>query len=68
MTRRVFLGSRVVLPGQNQPQPATIVVDSATGKITDVQRRLCARNEFPAVEDIDWIDAGDSVIIPGIVE
>ena len=65
---RVFAGERVLLPGHDQPQPATIVVDAATGKITDVRRQACTRQDFPDVRDSDFVDAKDGVIIPGVVE
>ena len=66
---RVFTGSKVLLPGSDQPQPATIVVDPATGKITDVRRYYSpTRSDFPDVQETDWIDAAANVILPGIVE
>ena len=65
---RVFTGSQVLLPGQDHPQPATIVVDPATGKITDVHSHLSNRSDFPDVQETDWIDAAANVILPGIVE
>ncbi|PSS34127.1 hypothetical protein PHLCEN_2v1837 [Hermanssonia centrifuga] len=66
--QRIFTGNNVLLPGAKQPQPATIVVDTVTGKIIDVKDGLSARDEFPVVQDSDWIDAGDKFILPGLVD
>ena len=66
--RRVFTGQNVVLPGQDQPTPATIVVDGLTGKITDITDVHAARHEFPDVPESHWVDAGRKVILPGLVE
>lgn len=63
--QRVFTGSNVLLAGQASPQPATIIMDVATGKITDIQPGRRASEEFRAT---DWIDAGDKLILPGLVE
>ncbi|CCL99726.1 uncharacterized protein FIBRA_01748 [Fibroporia radiculosa] len=57
----VFQGSKVLIDGEIQP--ATIVVDTSTGKILQVNDGLPA-----AVDDIDWVDAGDNLILPGLVD
>jgi len=66
--QRIFTGDNVILPGLTHPQPATIVVDVATGKITDVQPRHCARHIFATASDSDWVDAGSKLILPGLVD
>lgn len=66
--QRVFTGSNVLLAGQTNPQPATIVVDITTGKITDIQSGRRARQDFPATEVTHWLDAGERLILPGLVE
>ena len=63
--QRAFTGNYVVLPGADQPTAATIVVDTQTGKIIDVQSGRRAAHELP---DVELIDAGDRVILPGLVE
>lgn len=62
----IFTGRNVLLPGCDDPKPATIIVDIATGKITDIQDAYLDRIQFPA--DVTWIDAGDKYILPGLVE
>lgn len=65
---RVFTGTNVLLDSDDQPRPATIVVDVKTGKITDVRSGTGHRAAFPDVSDADWIDAGDNLVLPGLVE
>ena len=64
---RVYTGRNVVL-SNSPPQPATVIADAATGKITDILHKYSARSDFPDVGDNDWIDAGDKYILPGLVE
>ena len=66
-TRRIFTGRNVVL-ADGQPRPATLIVDAASGKITDVLPHASARTDFADVGDAGWVDAGDHYILPGIVE
>lgn len=67
---KVFTGRKVLLPGEEQPQPATIIVDTLTGKITDVLTRHATPRDLPeaGVAESDWTDAGDDVVLPGLVE
>ena len=65
--KRVFTGRNVVL-SDGQPQPATVIVDAAAGRIVDILGTASARSDFPDIGDADWIDAGDKYILPGIVE
>jgi allantoinase len=64
----VFTGRNVVLPGCDYPQPATITVDTETGKITDIQDGYLSRSDFPTDQDATRIDAGCNYILPGLVE
>ena len=64
-TKRAFTGDRVVLPGGDQPTAATIVVDIQTGKITDVYH---GRRSADELQGVHVIDAGDKIILPGLVE
>ncbi|KZT07861.1 allantoinase [Laetiporus sulphureus 93-53] len=66
VSRRIFRGNRVLL--DNRLQPATIAVDLTTGRITHVHRGAQDRQAFADVEDANWIDAGDRVILPGLVD
>ncbi|TFK75410.1 allantoinase [Pluteus cervinus] len=68
MSTIAFTGSNVLLPDSREPQPATVLVDSATGKITDV--RLGHRNVNPDLQEgsMTWVDAGDKYLLPGLVD
>lgn len=64
----VIVGDRVLLPAHSSPVPATIVIDD-TGKIVDVQSRRRSKEDFQQSTSIkSWIDAGDLVVLPGLVE
>ncbi|KAI0747201.1 allantoinase [Daedaleopsis nitida] len=67
-SRRVFTSRNVVRDGTRPPRPATVIADTATGKILDILDALPSRIDFPDVPDADWIDAGDKYILPGIVD
>jgi len=62
----VVTGSNDLLPGQNAPQPATITVNPSTGKITDIQLQVGQRPRDDI--DVQWIDADNKFILPGLVE
>jgi allantoinase len=65
----VCSASKVLLPGQDEPTAATIIVDKASGKIIEVRETLLNRDEghFNG-QSIEWIDTGDNVVLPGMVE
>lgn len=60
-------GSRVVLPGHEEPTPASIVIDKASGKIIQVIQGRTTPDDF-ASETAEWIDAGNNIVLPGLVE
>jgi hypothetical protein len=62
----VVTGRNVLLPGSDQPQPATITVDGSTGKITDIQT-VYTTQQSPGGETM-FVDAGDKFVLPGLVE
>jgi len=64
----VFTGRNVVLPGCDSPRPATIKVDTVTGKISHIQQGWLSPSDFPSDQDATWIDAGSNYILPGLVE
>jgi len=68
----VCSGQRVLLPETDIPQPATVIVDMLTGKITDVRLGKHSRSDLtlylPSNSEITWIDAGSKIILPGLVE
>ena len=65
----VCSASKVLLPGQDEPTAATIIVDKASGKIIEVREALLRRDggHFDG-QSVEWIDAGDNVVLPGLVE
>ncbi|PPQ63996.1 hypothetical protein CVT24_009425 [Panaeolus cyanescens] len=68
----VFSGNNVLLPGNDSLQKATIVVDTLSGKIIIIRPLLPTSleqlsNEF-APKTVQWVDAGDKLILPGLVE
>ncbi|KAI0074781.1 allantoinase [Panus rudis PR-1116 ss-1] len=65
---RIFTGRNVLLPGSSTPVPALIKVDKSTGRIVEVQRGAVDKSHYPNVQDEDWIDAGDSYLLPGQVD
>lgn len=64
----VFTSRNVVLPGCDNPQPATFKVDTLTGKILDVQHGYIERKDSARDKGVAWIDAGSNYILPGLVE
>ena len=68
----VCTGKGALLSDVDEPTPATIVINKVTGKITGIQRIYQSRTEFEATHPLAtiaaWVDAGDKIIIPGLVE
>lgn len=64
----VFTSDNVLLFGSDETKPATIVVDTVTGKIVRVNESRGQREEYPDVTDNHWFDAGRRMILPGLVE
>ncbi|OCH94586.1 allantoinase [Obba rivulosa] len=67
MSKRVFTAKQVLLDG-NDPVPATIIVDITSGRIVDIKPYICTRLEYADVDDTNWIDAGEKLILPGLVD
>lgn len=64
----VCTGRHVILPGEQAPKAATITIDLLTGRIVDVRQEHQFRDGHLGDDDISWIDAGNSIILPGLVE
>ncbi|KAG8922433.1 hypothetical protein FRC02_011859 [Tulasnella sp. 418] len=64
----VVTSSNVLLPGQDNPSPATIEVDLTTGKFSAVHNEKKNHSDYQNVSDTNWIDAGDLYILPGLVD
>jgi allantoinase len=72
MTKRyhVFTGNNVVVPGHDQPQPATVIVDLDHGKIDAVLpgKRTALGDDYDELE-IEWVEVDDKfLILPGLIE
>ncbi|KDN50635.1 hypothetical protein RSAG8_01133, partial [Rhizoctonia solani AG-8 WAC10335] len=64
---KVFTSSRVYFPNEGA-SPGTIEVDLSTGKITQIQRIKAERGDSNYEADAEWVDVGDKVIIPGLID
>lgn len=65
---RYFTSSRVFSAAAPDGAPATVEVDSASGRVKRIHAgHLLQRSELAdAVADEDWIDVGDRWILPGV--
>ena len=67
----IFISPKTILPGSSEPEPATIIVDDATGQITKVIRQLFNDEEIANIEDdVNEVIriSSDKVLLPGLVE
>lgn len=66
----VCSGPRVLLPESREPIPATIIIDKSSGKILQIHNRQITNSQELDLHhsSIEWIDAGDDVVLPGLVE
>ena len=63
----ICTGRNVLLPEENTLGPATIRIDVPSGKIVEITREF-QLNDAHNEHDILWIDAGDKLVLPGLVE
>jgi allantoinase len=68
-----FSGRRVLLPDTDSPRPATIIIDLSSGKILSVLPVRLSKNDLtphiaPDSHIATYVDAGDKVVLPGLVE
>lgn len=64
-------GRNVLYAGSAVPQPATITINTETGKITEIFPFYQTRDVHePGIDEdgITWVDAGDRIVLPGLVE
>ena len=64
----VCSAQRVLLPDSNEPTPATIVIDRHSGKIIQVRPGRLTLQEIQLDGNIEWIEAGNNIVLPGLVE
>lgn len=60
----IATSSRVLLPGNDELQPATLEID--LGKIVGVHQGHLHKDKFP--QHSQYTDFGDRVLLPGLVE
>lgn len=58
----------MLLPDLDQPTPATINIDISTGKIIEVLLKYVGGAVCNASGEPNFVDAGDKVVLPGLVE
>lgn len=64
----VITSSNVLLPDQEVCIPATVEVDTNTGKITKIHSKKSTRTDYPDLSEAEWIDDEDSYVFAGLVE
>ena len=64
----VCSAQRVLLPDNNEPTPATVVIDKHSGKIIQIRPGQLAHEELRLEGNIEWIEAGNNIVLPGLVE
>jgi hypothetical protein len=67
----IFISPKTILPGSSEPEPATVIVDDATGQITEVIRELLDDEEIAKLgDDVNELIRipSDKVLLPGLVE
>lgn len=72
----VFVSPLTTLPGFAEPQPATIIVDQATGKVLDVVQGELAQDEgslkleqYSSLKVDKFVKVPEGrVLLPGLVE
>lgn len=57
--KKAFRSSQVLLPGQSQPQAATVITNG--GQIVGI-------NDGSGDEDAEQVDCGDQILAPGIID
>jgi hypothetical protein len=67
----IFVSTQTILPGSSAPEPATIIVDDSTGRITEVIQKLLSDEEIleygREVNEVIRVPS-DKVLLPGLVE
>lgn len=68
----VLSSRQILLPDTDVPQPATLVINTLSGKIVNIRTGQESIDDLgphlPPETEITWIDAGNKVVLPGLVE
>ena len=66
----IVAGRKVLFDDNESPQPATLVINTSTGKIQEIRPIYTTKESatIPAEANARWVDAGDKLVISGLVE
>ncbi|PPQ67319.1 hypothetical protein CVT25_005903 [Psilocybe cyanescens] len=65
----VCTGSKVLLPGNDEPTQASIIINKTSGKIVEVrQGRHTPEDLGLGAHSVEWLEAGKNVVLPGLVD
>ncbi|KAL1677272.1 hypothetical protein EV122DRAFT_252652 [Schizophyllum commune] len=66
----IVAGRKVLFDDNESPQPATLVINTSTGKIQEIRPVYTTKESatIPAEANARWVDAGDRLVIPGLVD
>jgi hypothetical protein len=65
---RAYTGDNVLLPGNQAPCPATILISTKMGKIIAIHEERHVHADYPDIPVDCWIDTGDRYLLPGLIE
>ncbi|KAK9768377.1 Allantoinase [Basidiobolus ranarum] len=68
MSAIIFTGNRVLTDSKSKVEPATLHVDPWTGRIIKITKNHSTKADFPGIEDKNFVDAGDDLIMPGVID
>lgn len=72
MSLLVCSAKQVLLPDADAPQAATLIIDTLSGKIVDIRLGQHSKQDLtphlPPDSEIAWVDAGNNIVLPGLVE
>ncbi|KAI5889423.1 allantoinase [Schizophyllum commune H4-8] len=66
----IVAGRKVLFDDNESPRPATLVINTSTGKIQEIRPVYTSKESatIPAEANARWVDAGDKLVIPGLVD
>ncbi|KAH9965112.1 allantoinase [Lactifluus volemus] len=65
---RAYTGDNVLLPGNQAPCPATILISTKMGKIIAIHEERHVHADYPDIPVDCWIDTGDRYLLPGLID
>ncbi|KAM0754571.1 allantoinase [Meredithblackwellia eburnea MCA 4105] len=64
----VIASLNAFLPGNSEPQPATLQLDPETGKISQIYDSHKPLSDFPELDISQYLDLGNLWLLPGLVD